>query len=80
LGVAAGASRILLGGAALAGMASALQSQVPIPVLDNVALAAQAVVDAVTGLSTRAAPAAPVAPGLTTMGVGAALAALLRGH
>ena len=80
LGVAAGASSILLGGAALAGMAPALQSQVPIPVLDNVALAAQAVVDAVTGPSTRAAPAAPVAPGLTTMGVGAALAGLLRGH
>ena len=80
LGVLAGASSILLGGAALAGMASTLQSQVPVPVLDNVALAAQAVVDAVTGPSSPAAPGTPVATGLMTMGLGGALAGLLRGQ
>lgn len=76
-GVAAGAGCILLGGAALAGMASAIQGRVPVPVLDNVALAAQAVVDAANGQPPFAAP---TAPGLMTMGVGAALAGLLRGR
>ncbi len=75
-GVAAGASSILLGGAALAGMAAGLQSHVAVPVLDNVALGAQAVVDAANGPATPP----PVAPALATMGLGAALAGLLRGH
>lgn len=45
LGVDAGAQCILLGGAALAGLASTLQPLLPVPVLDNVVLAAQAVAD-----------------------------------
>ena len=42
-GIDAGAQHILLGGAALAGLAPLLQPHVPVPVLDNVELAAQAV-------------------------------------
>jgi allantoin racemase len=45
-GIAAGAQFILLGGAALAGLALSLQPRLSIPVLDNVLLAAQAVADA----------------------------------
>jgi allantoin racemase len=45
-GVEEGAQCILLGGAALAGLAPALQPQLPVPVLDNVQLAARAVADA----------------------------------
>jgi allantoin racemase len=45
-GIDAGAQSILLGGAALTGLAPALQPRLPVPVLDNVLLAAQAVVDA----------------------------------
>ncbi len=74
--VDAGADVILLGGAALAGMGAALQAQLPVPVLDNVVLAAQAAV------SVASAPAPAVAPrssGLPMLGVGAALAALLHG-
>lgn len=73
--VDAGACVVLLGGAALAGMGSALQAHVPVPVLDNVALAAQAVVRAASGkarVSVR-----PLAD-LALQGVGAALTALLQ--
>ena len=45
-GIAADAQFILLGGAALAGLARSLQPRLSIPVLDNVLLAAQAVADA----------------------------------
>jgi allantoin racemase len=45
-GVAAQADTILLGGAALTGLAPSLQPRLPVPVLDNVLLAAQAVADA----------------------------------
>ncbi len=45
-GIEAGAQFILLGGAALAGLAPSLQPRLSIPVLDNVLLAAQAVADA----------------------------------
>jgi allantoin racemase len=45
-GIDAGAEHILLGGAALAGLAPALQARLSVPVLDNVELAAQAVADA----------------------------------
>lgn len=45
-GVDGGAECILLGGAALTGLGSALRPQLPVPVLDNVQLAAQAVADA----------------------------------
>ena len=45
-GMEAGAEYIVLGGAALAGLAPRLQAQISIPVLDNVLLGARAVVDA----------------------------------
>jgi allantoin racemase len=45
-GVDAQADTILLGGAALTGLAPSLQPRLPVPVLDNVLLAAQAVADA----------------------------------
>ena len=45
-GVDGGAECVLLGGAALCGLAQRLQPRVGVPVLDNVLLAAQAVVDA----------------------------------
>jgi allantoin racemase len=48
-GVDAGAQCVLLGGAALAGLAPSLQPRLAVPVLDNVLLAAQAVADALTG-------------------------------
>ncbi len=44
-GVEEGAQCILLGGAALAGLAPSLQPRLAVPVLDNVLLAAQAVAD-----------------------------------
>ena len=46
-GIDAGARLVLLGGAALTGLAAALQSGVAVPVLDNVVLAAQAVAHAI---------------------------------
>jgi Asp/Glu/hydantoin racemase len=46
LGVARGAECVLLGGAALTGLADVLQPHLSVPVLDNVLLAAQAVADA----------------------------------
>jgi Asp/Glu/hydantoin racemase len=46
LGVAGGAECVLLGGAALTGLADVLQPHLSVPVLDNVLLAAQAVGDA----------------------------------
>ncbi|HEY6133211.1 MAG TPA: aspartate/glutamate racemase family protein [Rubrivivax sp.] len=56
-GVDAGAECILLGGAALCGLAGRLQPRVGVPVLDNVLLAAQAVVDApVAAPLSRARP------------------------
>ena len=55
-GVDAGAQTILLGGAALAGMAVKLQPGVNVPVLDNVLLGARAVADAAGGLPQTAAP------------------------
>jgi len=47
-GVDGGADVILLGGAALYGLAATLQPRVSVPILDNVLLAAQAVIDAIT--------------------------------
>ena len=44
-GISGGAECILLGGAALCGLAATLQPRLSVPVLDNVLLAAQAVVD-----------------------------------
>ena len=72
----AGAEAILLGGAALAGLGAALGSRLPVPVLDNVALAARAVVDA--ALQRGPKPRAAL-PALRMAGVGPALSALLEG-
>lgn len=47
-GIDAHADAILLGGAALTGLAAALQPRLAVPVLDNVLLAAQAVADALS--------------------------------
>jgi len=47
-GIAAGAGCIVLGGAALAGLALMLQAQLGVPVLDNVLLGAQAAAEAAT--------------------------------
>ena len=45
-GINAGAGSIVLGGAALAGMAATLQARLSVPILDNVLVGAQAVVEA----------------------------------
>jgi allantoin racemase len=47
-GIDAGAEVVLLGGAALTGLAPALQPRLAVPLLDNVLLAAQAVADTMT--------------------------------
>ena len=54
-GIDGGAGCILLGGAALAGLAARLQPRVGVPVLDNVLLAARAVADAPTSRARHAA-------------------------
>jgi Asp/Glu/hydantoin racemase len=50
-GIDAGAQCILLGGAALTGLTPSLQPRLSVPVLDNVLLAAQTVVDALASAS-----------------------------
>lgn len=50
-GIDAGAQCILLGGAALTGLTPSLQPRLSVPVLDNVLLAAQTVVDALASTS-----------------------------
>jgi Asp/Glu/hydantoin racemase len=55
-GIGAGAQVILLGGAALAGLAPALQPRLAAPVLDNVLLAAQAVADALLSSTPKENP------------------------
>jgi allantoin racemase len=52
-GVEEGAECILLGGAALTGLAPSLQPRLAVPVLDNVLLAAQAVADATLAEAVR---------------------------
>ena len=61
-GIDGGAGCILLGGAALAGLAARLQPRVAVPVLDNVLLAARAVADAPASSARRAAAPAWFAP------------------
>ena len=55
-GIDGGAQNILLGGAALAGLASSLQPHLSVPVLDNVLLAAQAVANVLTSSTTKEKP------------------------
>ena len=73
LGVRAGARSIVLGGAALTGLAAALQPRLPVPVLDNVLLGAQAVVEQ-AGAPAMVAHAVSRSP---VVGLGTALSSLL---
>jgi allantoin racemase len=52
-GIEEGAQCVLLGGAALAGLAPSLQPHLSVPVLDNVLLAAQAVADALSPINPK---------------------------
>ena len=74
-GMDAGAQSIVLGGAALAGMAAALQDSLGIPVLDNVLLGAQAVVDAAE--QARPVGDTPAMSPSPVSGLGEALSRLL---
>jgi len=74
-GQQAGAHSIVLGGAALAGMAATLQPRLAIPLLDNVLLGAQAAMDA--ALQTPATPVPSAAARSPVTGLGAALTRLL---
>ncbi len=74
-GIDAGARNIVLGGAALAGLAATLQPRVAIPLLDNVLLGAQAAVDA--ALRAPLPTVAPVASRSPVTGLGPALTQLL---
>lgn len=75
LGLQAGAKSIVLGGAALAGMAGMLQTRFSIPILDNVLVGAQAVVEAADRSRSNAERVAATASPVT--GLGAALTQLL---
>jgi Asp/Glu/hydantoin racemase len=75
LGQQAGAGCIVLGGAALAGMAATLQPRLAIPLLDNVLLGAQAVVEAALRPPSALAPSD--APRIAVKGLSAALTRLL---
>ena len=68
-GIDGGAQYILLGGAALAGLAPSLQPRLSVPVLDNVLLAAQAVADALTSSTPKEKrDSNQDAPGTTLLG------------
>lgn len=77
IGVRGGAQCIVLGGAALGGLAQRLQSRVAVPVLDNVALGAQAVDNALANAGMTHS-----SPGLrdTLSGTGDALTRLMLGQ
>ena len=74
-GVQDGAKSIVLGGAALAGLAGMVQTRMAVPVLDNVQVGAQAVVEAAGRARPDGQPAS-AAPSPVT-GVGDALSKLL---
>ena len=73
LAVQAGANSIVLGGAALTGLAAALQPRLSVPVLDSVVLGAQAVVEQ-AGEPAAVAHTVSKSP---VMGLGTALSSLL---
>lgn len=73
LGLRAGARSIVLGGAALTGLATALQPRLPVPVLDNVLLGARAVAEQ-AGMPAQVAHVVPKSP---VTGLGTALSTLL---
>lgn len=68
-----GADVVILGGAALAGLATRIQPRVPVPVICSVEAGTRAVLAAATG----AAAARDAAPSLESVGLGASLADLL---
>lgn len=75
-GIDDGAQTIVLGGAALGGLAAQLQPRLPVPILDNIALAAQAVVSLVEEPGAERVLATPLG---AMAGVGPALASLFAG-
>lgn len=74
----AGARCVILGGAALVGMAPALQNRLGFPVLDNVLLGGQAVVDALQATEFAGSAKATVLK-IRANGLGENLLGLLRG-
>jgi Asp/Glu/hydantoin racemase len=68
-----GADVVILGGAALAGLAERIQPSVPIPVLCSVQAGTRAVIAAASSSNRRG----PSAPALDSVGLGAGLARLL---
>lgn len=79
-GVADGAQVVLLGGAALGGLATQLQQWIEVPVLDNVLLAALAAVQSVGLRAPASGTARPARPaGVEVRGTGGALALLMGG-
>ena len=73
-----GAHAVILGGAALAGMAAQIAPQVSVPVIDSV-LAGARVCGTLAAQFAAAPKAAPVLQAVPTKGIGAALAAMLAG-
>ncbi|MFT8246992.1 aspartate/glutamate racemase family protein [Roseomonas sp. BN140053] len=72
--VAEGAGAVVLGGAGLAGLGPAVSARVAVPVLDSLDCLVEA---AVAGGAGRAAERGNAAPGVPTLGLGAALEAAL---
>lgn len=76
-GMDAGAQSIVLGGAALVGMADGLQKQLAVPVLDNVLLGAEAVATATVQARARSGARPPSMSASPVRGLSAALSRLL---
>ena len=78
--VEGGADAVVLGGAALAGMAARLEARAPVPLLDGIACAVK-LSEALVGLNLPKPRAGSLAPlsGRESGGLSPALAALLRG-
>ncbi|MET0222540.1 MAG: aspartate/glutamate racemase family protein [Tardiphaga sp.] len=69
-----GAETVILGGAALAGLAARIQPDVPVPVLCSVEVGARAAIAAASGQRARAA----AAPAIDSIGLSQALEKLLQ--
>lgn len=70
-----GADVVILGGAALAGLAERIQPDVPVPVICSVESGTRAVIAAATGATPTCAPP----PAVESIGLGDELARILRG-
>ncbi|PZW45916.1 allantoin racemase [Humitalea rosea] len=79
--VAAGADAVVLGGAALAGMAPRLQGRTPVPLLDGIVCAVR-MAEMLVGLGLPKPAAGSMAPpeGRASIGLSEPLAAMLRGR